>query len=267
MATRQTPGKSGSRGKSGARGTTGASAQARKPASGGAGARSASGGGTSKGAAARNAAATRNGKGASSSNATPAAPAKGATVAGAKGGKGAPPATPEQSSARARIAGAWRAAVEWCGGGLPFATIVVSLLGLADSIYLTIEHFSASKTFACPENATINCLKVTTSAWSWLPAGPLKWSIPVSVAGLLFYVLMVVINSRWGWRAPWPVVHWVRLVSVVVGMVLVLYLVWAELFRINAICLFCTGVHVLTFLLFAMVVGRAAFSGVRAISD
>ncbi len=190
-------------------------------------------------------------------------PAKAST---AKAGKGAPP-PPASTSRSSPITRAWRAAVDWCGGGLPFATLVVSVLGLADSIYLTVEHFSTKPTFVCPENSTINCLKVTTSAWSWLPAGPVSWSVPVSVAGLAFYIFMVVINSRWGWRAPWPVVHWVRLVSVIVGMLLVLYLVWAELFRINAICLFCTGVHLLTFVLFALVVGSAAFFGVRAIPD
>jgi uncharacterized membrane protein len=62
-------------------------------------------------------------------------------------------------------------------------------------------------------------------------------------------------------------VHWARLASVIVGIVFVLYLIWAELFRINAICLYCTGVHILTFILFALIVGRAAFSGVKAIPD
>jgi uncharacterized membrane protein len=189
-----------------------------------------------------------------------------AAVSAAKSGKAAPPA-PGKPSPWGRVVGAFRAAVDWSGGGVPFATMVVSLLGLADSIYLVIEHFSSNPTYACPENATINCLKVTTSAWSWLPAGPVSWSVPVSVAGLAFYVFMVIINSRWGWRAPWAAVHWVRLVSVIVGMLLVLYLVWAELFRIDAICLFCTGVHVLTFVLFGLVVGGVAFFGVRAIPD
>jgi uncharacterized membrane protein len=40
-------------------------------------------------------------------------------------------------------------------------------------------------------------------------------------------------------------------------MVSVLYLLWAELFKIDAICLFCTGVHLLTFALFALVVTEA----------
>jgi uncharacterized membrane protein len=78
---------------------------------------------------------------------------------------------------------------------------------------------------------------------------------------------MVAANSPWGWRARWQAVHWARLGSVLVGILFVLYLIWAELFRINVICLYCTGVHVLTFILFALIIGRAAYSGVRAIPD
>ena len=37
-----------------------------------------------------------------------------------------------------------------------------------------------------------------------------------------------------------------------------IYLVWAELFRIEAICLWCTGVHVVTLALFFVVVLDAA---------
>jgi uncharacterized membrane protein len=50
---------------------------------------------------------------------------------------------------------------------------------------------------------------------------------------------------------------------VIVGILFVLYLVWAELFRINAICLYCTGVHVITFILFGLIVARVVLSGVR----
>src|SRR6185437_14389096 len=114
------------------------------------------------------------------------------------------------------------------GGGVPLATQIVAVLGLADSIYLVVEHFTASTTLACPENAAFNCLKVTTSAWSYLPAGPVSWSIPVSVLGLAFFVFMMIVNSPWAWRAKWPAVHWARLTSVCIGIVMVLYLVWAE---------------------------------------
>lgn len=231
MATRQTAGKSGKRAvASTARKSATASAPSSTKSAGGS-ARTASGksaGGKPPAPAARNAKATEN------ANAT--GPAAG-------------------------LDRVWRAIVRWGGGGISLTTLIVSVLGLADSAYLTYEHFAQGATFACPENATVNCVKVTTSPESHV------LGIPVAVLGLAFFLFMVAVNSPWGWRAPWPAVHWARLASVVVGIVFVLYLIWAELFRINAICLYCTGVHVLTFILFALIVGRAAFSGVRPVPD
>jgi uncharacterized membrane protein len=42
-------------------------------------------------------------------------------------------------------------------------------------------------------------------------------------------------------------------------MVMVTYLVWAEFFGVNAICLWCTSVHVITFLIFALVLFTEAW--------
>ena len=184
----------------------------------------------------------------------------------AKRGRTTQPAQAASQPPARRLLGAARGGlgtlVRWSGGGLAFTTMVVSLLGLADAAYLTYQHFSESTSFAgCSESGAVNCVAVTTSPESHV------FGIPVAVLGLAFFVFMVAINSRWGWKAPWAAVHWVRLASVVVGIVFVLYLIWAELFRINAICLYCTGVHILTFILFALIVGRAAFSGVKAIPD
>jgi uncharacterized membrane protein len=180
-------------------------------------------------------------------------------------GRAGQPGAAESSSPVRLMAGrpgaAWRGTVRWAGGGVSFTALIVSVLGLADAAYLTYEHFTQGASFACPENAAVNCVKVTTSPESHL------LGIPVAVLGLAFFLFMVAANSRWGWSAPWPAVHWARLGSVVVGILFVLYLIWAELFRINAICLYCTGVHVLTFILFALIIGRAAYSGVRAIPD
>lgn len=238
MATRQTAGKSTKRA------TT---ATARKPAPGSASSLAKPAGR----AASRNA--TKPARGAAASSL--AKPARRA---------GEPVAAEVSSPVRrtlGRLGAAWREMVRWAGGGVSFTALIVSVLGLADAAYLTYEHFTGSASFNCPENATVNCVKVTTSPESHL------FGIPVAVLGLAFFLFMVAVNSRWGWRAPWQAVHWARLGSVVVGIVFVLYLIWAELFRINAICLYCTGVHVLTFILFALIVGRAAYSGVRAIPD
>ncbi len=45
-----------------------------------------------------------------------------------------------------------------------------------------------------------------------------------------------------------------RLGSLIAGIVFVLYRVCTELHTLNAICLWCTSVHVITFFLFALVV-------------
>ena len=47
---------------------------------------------------------------------------------------------------------------------------------------------------------------------------------------------------------------WLRLAMAVSGIGFVLYLIYAELFIIKAICEYCTGVHIVTFALFVLVV-------------
>jgi len=131
-------------------------------------------------------------------------------------------------------------------------TWILALAGLGVSIYLTIAHFNTSVTLACPATSTINCEKVTTSPESY------AFGIPVAVLGLAFYVFLAVVNSPWAWRITWPPLRWVRVGSMVVGMVFVLYLIYAELFSIGAICLWCTSVHVITFALFVLIVFGAA---------
>ena len=138
-------------------------------------------------------------------------------------------------------------------GGLPprwmrLAVLVLAVCGLGVSVYLTFEHYSASATLACPDTGRINCVKVTSSAYSTL------LGVPVAVLGLAFFLTLVPMSLPWAWAAGEPLVHRVRLAMVSVGLLFVLYLVWAELFAIHAICLWCTSVHVITALVFVLVV-------------
>jgi uncharacterized membrane protein len=148
------------------------------------------------------------------------------------------------------LAPAW---LQWTTWGL-------SLAGLGVSIYLTIAHFNTSVSLACPATSTVNCEKVTTSPQSYF------LGIPVALLGLAFYLFLVAANSPWAWRAPWPPLRWARLGSVVVGMIFVLWLIYAELYKIGAICLWCTSIHVITFCLFALVVFSAA-AGYGTVKD
>jgi uncharacterized membrane protein len=69
-------------------------------------------------------------------------------------------------------------------GRVGYGSLAVALAGLAISAYLTVEHYTASTLLACPESATINCQKVTTSQWSHI--GP----VPVAVLGLGYFLAM-----------------------------------------------------------------------------
>jgi uncharacterized membrane protein len=135
---------------------------------------------------------------------------------------------------------------------------VLCLAGLGASAYLTFEHYSSSPSYACPANGAIDCIKVTTSSYSEL------LGVPVALLGLLFFAGMtpLCVPVAWRWENPWP--PRLRLAGSALGVAFVVYLVWAELFRIEAICLWCTGVHVVTLALFAVVVLDAAL---RPIED
>ena len=138
--------------------------------------------------------------------------------------------------------------------------LIPAVLGLIAAGYLTIEHYTSSTTLACPETSAINCAKVTTSSYSHV-AG-----VPVALAGLLYFVVMVALLAPPAWHSRRLDV--VRIAGAVLGVVSVFYLVWAELFRINAICLWCTAVHICTVAMFAGVVWytMAARSGETVMS-
>jgi uncharacterized membrane protein len=136
-------------------------------------------------------------------------------------------------------------------------TWVLALAGLGVSVYLTVAHFTSPRILVCAEKGFVNCAAVTTS-----PESMVFGIFPVAVLGLAFFVFMAGVTSPWAWRASWPAIRWARFGSVLVGIVFVLYLIYTELFTLNAICLFCTIVHVITFLLFGLIMfGFAAGYG------
>ena len=123
-----------------------------------------------------------------------------------------------------------------------FATLLLSLIGLGLSIYLTITHF-APQALVCTDTGVINCAKVTTSPQSYV------FGIPVAILGLATYTVLTALNSPWAWHAKQRWVHVARFDLVVLSMCFVLWLIYAEVILIGSICLYCTGVHLTTFLL------------------
>jgi len=140
---------------------------------------------------------------------------------------------------------------------LQITTLVLALAGLGVSIYLTIAHFTESALAGCSESGLVNCTKVTTSPESYV------FGIPVAVLGLAFFVFAVAIMSPWAWQSARREIHLVRIASMVVGIGFVLYLIYAELFIIGSICLYCTSVHAIMFVLFVLTAFAAAVWGLK----
>ena len=74
----------------------------------------------------------------------------------------------------------------------------------------------------------------------------------VALVGLIYFSLMILLCSPWAWNARSSLLAWLRIAFVVGPMGMVIYLVSVEA-HLHAICLWCTGVHIVTFLLFLSV--------------
>jgi uncharacterized membrane protein len=77
-------------------------------------------------------------------------------------------------------------------------------------------------------------------------------------------VFVVAIMTPWAWQIQRREVAWLRLGSMIVGMGFVMYLIYAELYQIGDVCEYCSGVHIITFLLFCITVVSAAIWGLGA---
>lgn len=127
-----------------------------------------------------------------------------------------------------------------------YSTWLLSFVGLGFASYLTYEHYTTKVFSGCPDKGIFNCQLVTTSAESHF------LGIPVAVLGLATYVVFVLINSPWAWKAQNYWIHVARFALTVGGMAFVLWLVSAELLILNSICIYCTGVHIVTFAMFVV---------------
>lgn len=126
--------------------------------------------------------------------------------------------------------------------------LVLCLLGIAVAAYLTYAHFTSPSVLACPESRFINCAEVTTSTYSKF------LGMPVAVLGLAYFLGMLPFQLPAAWRSQRAEIRLVRLLGSVVGIVMVFWLLYAELVKVDALCLFCSAVHLITFALFVVTV-------------
>jgi len=135
-------------------------------------------------------------------------------------------------------------------------SLALAVAGLGVSVYMTIEHFTGNATLACSTNSVVNCEAVTTS-----PESMVFGVFPVAVLGLAFYAFMVAVTTPWAWRSQRREIALARLGSLIVGVGFILYLIYVELIQVGFICLWCTSVHVITFLLFVLIALATAVWG------
>lgn len=125
---------------------------------------------------------------------------------------------------------------------LDIAIGVLALIGLGIAAYLTYIHYAGTKPLCL---ASGGCEKVQSSRWAELGG------VPVAVLGLVGYAAILALLFVPGEAG----LAGTALVALV-GFGFSLYLTWAELFRIHAVCQWCVASAVLMTLLACLSVFR-----------
>jgi len=122
---------------------------------------------------------------------------------------------------------------------LPLLAALVALIGLADSIYLTIHHYTGE---AVPCSVVEGCEQVLTSSYAEV-AG-----FPLAAFGAIAYFIAfaLAILAAFGNRLMWRLFS----VQVVFMMIFTSWLFYLQAFVIGAFCQFCLLSAATTFILF-----------------
>ncbi|HEX5707638.1 MAG TPA: vitamin K epoxide reductase family protein [Pyrinomonadaceae bacterium] len=125
-------------------------------------------------------------------------------------------------------------------------TAAVALVGLADALYLTVEHLSGRSVICI---ATTGCDKVLQSDYATLPG-----DLPLAALGALAYftVFSLATLSAFGYRAARP------LLTTVVALMFAstLWLLYLQAFVLKAFCSYCLLSAAVTTTLLALVLAR-----------
>ncbi len=128
------------------------------------------------------------------------------------------------------------------------ALLLMSLVGIGISIYLTIVHYDKNTKLVCTTGGVVNCQQVTSSAYSVIPFT----NVPITIPGMLWFIALGV-AAFLGLRAVWREereLQWLRggtLLWTIGGMLFVIYLLYAEIVKVQRLCEWCTVIHLLTF--------------------
>lgn len=124
---------------------------------------------------------------------------------------------------------------------LPIIAVMVALIGLADSVYLTVQHLTAAPV---PCSIISGCETVLTSAYAEM-AG-----VPTAAFGAAAYfaAFSLALLAAFGNRAAWMLFG----VLSIVMAAFTLWLLYLQGFVIGAFCQFCLISALTTFVLFGI---------------
>ena len=136
------------------------------------------------------------------------------------------------------------------------ALLCMAVAGVAISLYLTSVHY-LNVPLACSASGVVDCAPVLQSTYSVVPGTQL----PITVPGLLWFVASgtlagIALARAW---AGHPEPRWLRPAHAAwgaAGLLVVLYLVYAEIVQLHRICAWCTVVHLLTLATFLVALAR-----------
>ncbi len=134
------------------------------------------------------------------------------------------------------------------GQGSQFLLLVLSLLGVGISIYLTSVHYE-NVPLVCSASGLIDCARVLSSSYSVVPGT----TLPITIPGLVWCIISAslaiagLFSTTGSGKRRIKIAQFFWALS---GLLVVLYLVYVEIVRLHTICAWCTALHVLILFLF-----------------
>jgi dihydroorotate dehydrogenase subfamily 2 len=116
---------------------------------------------------------------------------------------------------------------------------ILILLGFADSVFLTYEHYALTS-IGCPVSPWINCLAVTSSKYSEI------FGIPLALLGSFYYLFL----SYFLLRSRDKMFKHFFLITSSFGVLFSMYLIYIQAFAIGLFCLYCLLSAFISFLIF-----------------
>lgn len=129
-------------------------------------------------------------------------------------------------------------------GWPPVAAAIVALIGLADALYLTVNHYTGEKV---PCSVTGGCEKVLSSAWSEIGGIPLAAFGAVAYFGAFSMAILVAFGNRRIWAL------YGAMATLMAGFsVFLFYLQWAVIGAFCQFCLISAGTSATLFAIFIL---------------